>query len=152
MNDSKTDRAMHEALRLLTYRPRSIHEMSMRLQAKGYSEASIAETVAKLEAWGYLNDTEFAENWIRNRLRNKPMGPMRLRSELLAKGVSVDIVEAKLQETFTVVSEYELAYGLAISKLNTSEDWKRIAGLLKRRGFSYDILNSVRQALELANP
>lgn len=147
-----TDSTMQDALRLLTYRPRSVQEISLRLHAKGHSEVSVIDTVAKLKAWGYLNDIQFAENWIRNRLLNKPMGTIRLRAELQAKGVSGDIINTQLQEAFSVVSEYEVAYNLAASKFKTPEDWKRIAGLLERRGFSYDILNSVKEALKLANP
>lgn len=150
--DSSVQDAMQDALRLLTYRPRSVHELTVRLRGKNHPEASIAEVVAKLETWGYLNDAKFAEDWICSRLLNKPMGSIRLRSELRAKGVSSDIINEKLQEAFEAVSEFDVAYRLARSKLISPEDWNRLAGLLKRRGFSYDIVSSVGEALGLGNP
>jgi len=146
---------MQDALRLLTYRPRSVHELTVRLRNKNYPEESISEVVAKLESWGYLNDAKFTEDWIRNRLQNKPMGSIRLRSELRAKGVSSEIINEKLKDAFAETSEFEVAYTLVISKLGSpgeqmsAEDWNRLAGLLKRRGFSYETVASVGAALRL---
>lgn len=147
--DTSNEKAMQDALKLLTYRPRSVYELILRLQKKGHSQASAAKTAAKLEEWGYLNDKKFAEDWIRNRLLNKPMGKIRLRQELKLKGISRDIIEAKLEEAFAEVSEFETASRLACSKLKKPDDWGKVAGLLKRRGFSYEIIRSIGLSLGL---
>lgn len=138
---------MGYALKLLGYRPRSIHELTVRLREKQHPDEAIRETIGKLEGWGYLNDDRFAEDWIRSRFINKPMGAQRLREELRGKGVSLDIIDIKLEEAFNIRSEFEIACDLASSKLRKSGDWRKVSGLLKRRGFSYDTIISVGNSL-----
>lgn len=136
--------AMQYALRLLGYRQRSVNEISLRLIEKDYPEETVNDVIARLKDWGYLNDLRFAEDWIRNRFASKPMGPQRLQFELKQKGIASDIIEAKLAEAFAEVSEFELACSLAESKLKDVSDWKKVAGLLHRRGFSYSVITSVK--------
>lgn len=146
----KSDDALQYALRLLGYRPRTVHEITERLMKKDYSEESVCEAVTKLKEWGYLDDIRFTEDWIQNRFASKPMGPIRLQSELRKKGIASEIITEKLDEAFDATSEFELARRLARSKYRNESDWRKVAGLLKRRGFSYSVIVSVREDLGVA--
>lgn len=136
--------AMQYALRLLGYRQRSVHEMSYRLKEKDYPVEAVDDVIARLKDWGYLNDLRFAEDWIQYRLATKPMGPLLLEVELKDKGIAKDIIDAKLAEAFSQVSEFELACNLAKSKYKGESDWKKVAGMLHRRGFSFSVIDSVK--------
>ena len=144
------DAAMKYALKLLTYRPRSVHELTVRLQKKQFSEEVVAETIARLIDWDYLNDEKFTDAWIQYRILNKPMGAIRLKQELREKGVPKEIINAKLEEAFSVNSEFDIARKLANSKLNRSKNWPQVARMLIRRGFSYDTVEAVRESLGIA--
>ena len=144
-----TSASMQAALKLLSRKPRSIHEIIEGLQNKQHTEAAIAETVSRLIEWGYLNDSKFAEDWITGRLRNKPMGPLRLRKELEEKGISSTIIDSKLEERFDSQTEFEIAHQLAIFYLNKpSANWSKAAGFLERRGFSCETINAVLDSLK----
>lgn len=142
--------AIQDALKLLAYRSRSVHEMTMRLQDKGYSDSDISETINRLLEWGYLNDSQFAEDWVKNRLRNKPMGSIRLRKELQQKGISNEIIDLVLEKEYSQDLEFKTARGLAfISLKGQPSNWGKVAALLQRRGFSFDIINAVKGSLDL---
>lgn len=142
-----SDMSMKDALRLLAYRPRSEYELIMRLGAKGYSKEQISVTTAQLRKWGYIDDQKFTELWVQSRLLNKPMGTIRLKKELREKGISNAIIESTIENAFDDTSEFQIARNLAYSKMDTIDNWAKVAGILKRRGFSYDIIISVGKSL-----
>ena len=147
---SKPKGALQEAVKLLSYRPRSVQEITLRLRHKKYPEEEIAEATNKLLDWGYLDDNKFAEDWIQSRFLNKPMGSIRLREELKLKGISTEIINFRLEEAFETVSEFEIALKLAYSKHTNKANWNKTAGFLKMRGFSYSTIISVREALGIS--
>jgi regulatory protein len=142
--------AKSDAYRLISRRTRTRKEIQDRLGLKGHAEGVIEETLQSLSDLGYLDDAAFAREWCRYRLESRPLGARALRRELLSKGVSTELAEAAVQETFEQVSEAELAVRLAAKRTKngfdtqTSKDVKRLREFLLRRGFSFE---SVREAL-----
>jgi len=86
------------AARLLESRPRSIAEVRRHLVFAGYRPDLVEDAVAGLVRLGYLDDTSFAAAWIASRDRAHPRGERALRSELLRKGVSRDVVDEAIGE------------------------------------------------------
>ena len=72
------------------------------LKSKGYLEESIDKAINKLEDYGYIDDSVFAESFIQT-YKNKK-GNKKLRFELLSKGVAREIIDEKLEQ---LVSEEE---------------------------------------------
>ena len=104
-------------------------------------EELVENTMQKLEEYSYLNDSEFAEAFISSRVKNKPRGKNVLLGELLAKGVSKEIAEEKLEEMIDdeydmLKRVYEKKYG--IEKFGM-KDRKKIDFLL-RKGFNWDLI------------
>lgn len=134
--------AKNHALRLIELKPRSVQEIRDRLAKKGVEKAEIEAITAELEAIGLLDDVKFARDWIENRQHFRPMGVIRLRQELFAKGIDREIVEAVLSQYRSQVDEKSEAMALARKKLRTLQGLKpeaarrRLAGFLARRGFS----------------
>lgn len=144
----EVDRAREACLRLLGYRARSRRELVERLTRKGFVEAVIAAAVAELETAGLVDDQAFARAWVRERLTNSPRGSMGVRWELRRKGVRDDIIERTLEQEMG--EERELAAALQVAaryRPRSGEDGtaclRRLVGALKRRGFSFDVIDEV---------
>ncbi|MEN8143831.1 MAG: regulatory protein RecX [Gemmatimonadota bacterium] len=135
---------MDAALRYLAYRPRSTVEVRRRLRRDRHSNAHIEQVLGRCSELGYLNDQTFAEAWIRDRIRLKPCGTMRLRSELMRRGVRSDDIDAAIAEVFEDerVSDATLLDEVAErrwARLQSSDSAKaptRLFAYLTRRGFS----------------
>lgn len=139
---SETEQAVNKALNLLSYRPRSNFEIKIRLQKK-YSKPAVKKALVQLNEKEYLDDEEFANWFVDQRLKHKPKGPIALKSELYKKGVDRSIIDKVLSEK---VSDPDLLKKLARQavqkktsylKLPKNEAKKKLLSFLNRRGFSY---------------
>lgn len=134
-------RAYHDALRLISYRPRSVAEIRRRLERKGYSEAQIEAAVDRLQEIDLLDDQAFARLWVENRLALRPRGRRALYSELRKKGVSSTIIEQVLDDMITAEGEADRALALArkraraLAGLEREVFARRLQGYLARRGY-----------------
>jgi regulatory protein len=139
-----------DALKLLRYRQRSESEMARRLVAKGNPHDVIEEVIAGLKRVGLLDDTLFSRQWVRNRLAQKPMGRRGLTWELRQKGVPDDLIAEALHDVGND-DEFEAALELARRKLKTDSDLmtekRRLASLLRRRGFEWETISNVLEQI-----
>lgn len=149
--------AFQQALHFLSFRVRSVAEVSRNLAEKGFSEAVIDQTVARLQQNGLLNDASFAQTWVENRSTFRPRGRRVLALELRRKGVTDEVIEGALGDT---TGEEDLAYQAAqrqarrLAGLDRKTFRIRLAGFLGRRGFSYETIAPVvdRLWVELHSP
>jgi regulatory protein len=138
-------RAKNFALDFIGYRARSIWEVTQRLKKRGHSQRIIEQVLEDLRQSGLVDDIQFAARWAKGRLATKPQGERLLRHELKQKGVSDEIVEKTVAETFGQVSQRTLAAQLLrarrqrYSALDQVKAKRRMADFLLRRGFSRDI-------------
>lgn len=137
-------KAMNKAYNFLSYRGRSEKEMTDKL-SEVFEPEIIEKAIVRLCDHGYINDREFAEAWVRDRGGSR--GTRALRSELVKKGVSREIIDEVLlgvgKET-----EFECALKLVRSKekyrlLNRTEAYKKVGPFLMRRGYSYEVVKKV---------
>lgn len=133
--------------RLLSHRPRSTQEVRLRLRQAGI-ESNVAEhAIAELEEKEHLDDEQFAQFWVDNRMSNRPRGAMLLRAELRQKGVDTAVIETVLAETD--LDELDTARQFAASKIGSMRDLdeqtlrRRLGGQLSRKGYSWDIVRQV---------
>jgi regulatory protein len=154
MTKTLYERTFERALRLLSYKPRSLAEMRARLLEKDWAEEAVTDqVVARLQELGYLNDEEFAASFANSRLTAKPLGRTRLRRDLQRKKLSSQTIESALDEAYGQQSEEELIERAINKRVRlkgapaTREESKKLFDYLMRRGFSYDlILRKVREA------
>ena len=71
--------ARDAAFRLLGYRMRSIAEMKKRLKDKDFDEEEIGKTIHYLIDKKYLNDEEFGRAFVKEKVKNKKIGPRALK-------------------------------------------------------------------------
>ena len=154
MDEKVIARARNNAYALLRQRPRSEHEIRERLKLKGYGEAIVEEIVELLKKAGDIDDARFAGLWVESRMHMNPAGDVVLKHELKAKGVSDSIIEATLTEKAEKFDEYEVALSMAkerferFKKLDRQKAMKRVYDFLLRRGFKYDTVRGIIEALK----
>lgn len=102
------------------------------------------EVIEKLKSYGYLDDEEFAFQFISSRVRSKPRGKRVLVSELMSKGVNKDLAIKKVDEL--VEDEYDVLKRVYEKKYKgdkiTIRDNKKI-DFLKRKGFNWDLIKQL---------
>lgn len=140
------EEAYQKALKLLNIRPRTEHEMRSRLQEYGFTDEIIDSVIANLLEKNYLNDQQFAAEWIENRTTFRPRGKRLLRIELMKKHVDEEEIQtalATLPEEEQLVREAAKKYSNRLKGLDESTFKKRLYGFLVRRGFSYDDIKPI---------
>lgn len=144
--------ATNAALNLLAYRARASGEMETRLRQKGFSLEAIAATMEKLRSWRYLDDADFASQWVGNRQAHRPRSRRVLAQELRAKGIDRDTIEETLESTEIDEAADALAIAQAkwpsLQNLEPEVRRRRLAAFLGRRGYGYDIVREVLKALD----
>ena len=134
---SKDEKVFAKVINFLSYRPRSVREVTDRLyQYLGPDEQETkAALVKRLKKLGYLNDLEFARWFAQSRRANRPRSLRQLSSELYAKGVSKEVISQVLGEEG---DDREAIRKLIAKKSNLEPD--KLVAYLARKGFSWEII------------
>ena len=90
--------AYYLALKSINSRFKSEDEVRKMLKNKEYNSEIIEFVVDKLVKQGYLNDRVFAKLYINNQIVTTSRGPLRIKKDLLDKGVSNSIIDEELVE------------------------------------------------------
>ncbi len=141
------NKVINSALNLLSYRQRSIKEIYTRLIQKGYEEEYVKNAIEYCTDRNYLNDKSYAENFIKDKINLNNHGSMRIRFDLLSKGVSKYIIDEVLNLDFD--EEYSRAYGLAQKKIKSYKNeeknaiYRKLGGFLQRKGYTYEVVSKV---------
>lgn len=146
------NQAMKFAMKLLSVRKRSVFEITKRLRQKKIAENIIDEIVKELFEYKYLNDKEFAEAYINDRINFNPRGNFLIKKELREKGVAENIIDEKMKKLLPAKKELELAKKAAEKKLEylnkdleKNKVYQKIGAYLQSKGYSSHI---IREALE----
>ena len=142
------EKAKFAALRYVGYSPRTIKETTEKLHTFEYDEIIITKTIEFLKSYGYLDDIEYANNFIRNRIKQKRQGRHKIIYDLIHRGISKD-VSSPILEGYEE-EEYEGALYLYYKKtkgkeLLDSKEKAKITRYLQGRGYPFDI---IRAAME----
>lgn len=95
MKASRAD-ALSAAFKILSYRPRSVHEMRMQLEQKGYDAEEVCSTLLLLIRDDYLNDDKFATMLIDSRIESKCWGKRKIAMDLSRRGVPKAVIDGSL--------------------------------------------------------
>ena len=144
LNESdRFHRSLEAALRYLSYRPRSEHEVRESLRRRGFGADSVDEVMARLKEQGLVDDAAFARFWKDNREAFSPRSQSLTRLELRQKRVADTIIDRVVD----TVDDDESAYKAARDKVQRIpvSDYetfrRRLGGYLKRRGFGYGVIS-----------
>ena len=136
------------ALRFLKIRPRSVHELRVKLAGKGFSVKEIDESIEHLKSMDLLNDRVFADGWIRYRLA-RPFGFVRIIGELQEKGIADELINravaqarGEYQETGAAL-EFACRRAQRLGNMEPHQRRKKVFDFLIRRGFPEDVAMKV---------
>lgn len=134
------ERAQNLCLWHLGRGPRTQKELRDAMTKKGVPVEMAEDVLAKLAEYNYVNDNQFADNFVRARHVNQRKGAAVIRQELRRKGVEDDVV-AEALEQITEESEHEAATALVARKLASTQSLEpakrvnRLVGMLARKGY-----------------
>ncbi len=129
-------------MKLLARREHSTRELAQKLEARGYAATDVAETLAALSAKSLLSDERFCESYVHHRIA-KGYGPLRIRNELVQRGVEKHLIEQTLEQAG--VDWLRLLAQIRRGKFGSDmpTDFKeqaRQGRFLQQRGFSVDAI------------
>lgn len=145
--------ALDRAVGYLAARACSTREIEQKLLHAGYRPCTVEMVLYKLQRESLLDDADFARQWVESRQTHK-LGRSRIAQELRRKGVSQEEAEEALS---VIDDDVQLSDAVALAekaaaRIKPGEDphkaANRIAGMLARRGYSWDIAKeAIQQAL-----
>ena len=148
LNIDPLGKAKESALMYLGYRDRSIKEMRLKLDRKGFPEEIIERVLEILTKANLLNDERFATTFTRSKIESRSWGPEKIRSELFIKGIERELLERVIRKMYEEYSQFDLIRKLLTKRLRYQDelerkDVKRHIDYLKRRGFRWDVIREV---------
>jgi regulatory protein len=135
-------------LRKLAAQSRTRAELERALKRKQVPDDAARTVLDRMESVGLVDDETFARDWVESRQQRRHLSKSALRRELTAKGVERSEIDTALD---VVDGEDELtaARALAAKKarstvgLDGQVRYRRLAGVLARRGFSPSVASRV---------
>jgi regulatory protein len=150
----KSDEADHvynKLLNFLSYRPRSTKEVRDRLYQYEVRDVTQQNSfIQRLQSKGYLDDLAFARWFIDSRNTHRPRSPRKIEQELMAKGVSREVIK----EVVSMVADPEatirqlLGKKLGNPRVLTLPERQKVSAYLTRQGFPWDKVREVVKSWE----
>lgn len=152
------------ALRALTRRAYSVHEMRKWLVERATEKQLANAVLARVKERGYLDDARYAKHFARQRAEGRRQGRFRIARDLRARGVPTRHIEAALDAVFAETDQAALLRKRIERKLRSLRDklgsgdpcggirldQRRVASLyasLLRAGFPSDMIRRELRAL-----
>ncbi len=150
LRDDQIEDGYQKALRFLAYKPRTKFEVVKKLRKNGLQEDIITVVIDRLNEKNYVNDFQYAKDWVENRSITKPRSKKLVKWELKNKQISEEIIN---EVTGEMLPEEKLAilaaekYARRLSGFEKDIFKRRLSGYLLRRGFSYATVNATVQKI-----
>ena len=145
------------ALRALTRRMHTVHEIQTGLRKRGFHQEVIESVVDELLVLKYLDDQQFAQTWISSRSATRLHGRLRLARDLKQKGVSEVVVQDAMDRSLTADEELAYARKAAEKKARALRTAGKATGLkaraalyrhLSSRGFTGNVVHAALVGIE----
>ena len=144
------ERAVDQAVRFLSFRPRSTSEIRDNLTKKQVPPEAIEAALERLTQLGYVDDLAFARYWVSNRDEFRPKGPLALRQELREKGITSRLCDQVLAEVDFADAAYR-AVQRQVRRWNGLDQTtfrQKVYEFLARRGFRAETIRDVTGRLQ----
>ena len=130
------------AVKLLAMRLQTRNELRDRVIRRGFSPETAQRVMEQLTKTGYLDDCRFCQEWLEERLRRHPVGPLKARQNLINRGISEEEAGSAVTGFFGKHEETVIARNVARSKLKVKQTMKPVslARFLAGRGFTQDVV------------
>jgi len=153
LSEWRRRRAMDAALKYLGYRSRTRAQMEEYLAGKDFPADIIAYAVEKLIGYGYLDDGRYAREYMEAKLRDRPLGRVRIKMALRERGIADETIEDILAG---YGEDEELDQAIACMRKQIRQRKgkspeirkKQCYASLARRGFNWEIIQRAWNAVE----
>lgn len=134
-------RARRRTMHLLEKMDRTEAQIREKLRQGFYPEEIIEDAVAYVKGYHYLDDSRYAENYVRNQREKKSR--RKIQMELMAKGIDRELAEQVLEEECQRENEQELILKWVEKKHYSAQtadlkEKQRMYQFLMRKGFQSD--------------
>lgn len=140
-------RAKLRSMNLLKSRDYTKKQLEDKLKQGGYPQEIIAEAIAYVESYGYINDENYVRSFIEYNMQSKSR--KRIENDLLQKGIGKEQITkafAELEEEGQKIDETAMIYNLLLKKNfcarnATYAEKQKMCGFLYRKGFHTDAIS-----------
>ena len=140
-------RAKLRSMNLLQSRDYTRKQLEDKLRQGEYPQECVAEAIAYVESYGYIDDGRYARDFIEYNLQSKSRA--RMETDLMRKGISKDVIQkafSELEDLGVEQDEMEIICALLRKKkycanTATKQEQQKMYGFLYRKGFRADIIS-----------
>ena len=130
------------ALYLIEFKDRTEKELRDKFKEKGYDENDTEDEIEFLKNYGYIDDKRYAEHFTHDAINIKKWGKIRIRTELLRKGIDRETIDNTIEDAFLGVEDdlvlTQMQTRFKNSDFSNIKERTRIFNFFMRRGFSPD--------------
>ncbi len=130
--DDPLCRALDRAYAILARQDRSEQELRIKLKERGFEPEIIAEALAKLRSYGYLDDGRYLMNATRRLATTRGWGNRKIAATLKGKGFTREQIGAALAEARSEMDEVGALRQLIAKERRKTPEWDE---KIKRRLF-----------------
>jgi len=142
---------LNEAFKYLNKGMKTKLEVKRYLVRKGYDLFLIDKVISHLLTNNYINDYEYSEQWLKNKIKNKPIGRKKIRYILKKKGITDEIINTLLKSIENnnfIENVTKIYYDKWLKYLKNTDELnakKKMLKFLLYKGFGYE------EAMEIIN-
>lgn len=154
---ASTTKLTNKVINYIQIRLRSEKEVRDYLKKKNVDPISSSQIISNLKNKNLISDEQFTRWYIENRLISGKFGELRIKNELMQKGIPKSLVDSTYKSLLTdekesEVEEKALIYATKISKTIKSENkYEFRTKLIKKlmgRGYSYSLSSKIASKVE----
>lgn len=144
-------RAKKRAMHLLERMDRTEQQLREKLMSSDYPEECVDEAIAYVKQFHYLDDSRYAENFIR--YSKEKLSRQQIKQKLMIKGISRELIEDAIDSEYDADERIHIRQLLEKKHFNSTNcdegEFRRIYQYILRRGFrSNDILKEMKSLQE----
>lgn len=156
LSQSEKLKIKDSAFRFLVRRHHSYQEIFKKLLNKGYKKEDISEVLEKMKREGFIDDILFAKAFAEEKLTKKKVGLIKVKAELMKKGVDRKIIDAALSDADSSMMESNavllIEKKIKFLKGKESDEKKikqKLFSFLYSKGFDSEIITSALNKLNI---
>ena len=140
-NQEAVNKAIEVSVKFCSYRERSEKEVIEKLRDKEFSKEIITSTLRKMKDLNFVNNLRFAKSFSRGKNRGNRWGKIKIRYELVGKGLNDEEITIGLDSIDSKMYEQSLKKNIEIfRKKNKSDNKNKLIGHLARKGFEMNLI------------
>ena len=141
-NQKAVNKAIEVSVKFCSYRERSEKEIIKKLTDKKFSKEIISSTLRKMKDLNFVNNLRFAKSFSRGKNRGNRWGKIKIRYELVGKGLNDEEITIGLDSIDSKMYEESLKKNIEIFRKKNKSDNNnnKLIGHLARKGFEMNLI------------